>query len=355
MTKIGRPSWISIGPKQIKILITLVSVIAVLLFVIMFILLSERKENTGPVASADGSKGNQRESSPSKGNPKDQTSTGTAQTSLELIEVKGGTFMMGCSRGQSNCETDELPTRRVTLNSFFIAKTEVTVEQFSTFIVSTGYSTDADRLGKSIVWSPEGSKVRSNVNWECDVQGRRRGQSEMQHPVIHVSWNDAVAFCNWLSEKDGLQKAYTGSGSNIEVDLSANGYRLPTEAEWEFAARGGTRSSEYEYCGGNDLASVAWFKNNSGTNTNPVALKEPNELGLYDMSGNVWEWCWDIYAPYSSQEENNPKGGYAGAKRTLRGGSWSLPPAFNRVTNRDSYAPVMRNFNGGFRVARSGR
>ncbi len=198
------------------------------------------------------------------------------------------------------------------------------------------------------------------MNWRCDTKGNRRSDSEKLHPVIHVSWNDAVAFCNWLSEKEGLQKAYSGSGSSIRCDFNANGYRLPTEAEWEYAARGGNTSKGYKYSGSNDLDAVGWYGayNNDGNRTreegtSPVGKKQPNELGIYDMSGNVWEWCWDWKGEYSSSNQTDPRGPNSGSYRVLRGGSWSLNPEYCRVAPRDFSDPAYRSINVGFRLART--
>jgi formylglycine-generating enzyme required for sulfatase activity len=127
-----------------------------------------------------------------------------------------------------------------------------------------------------------------------------------------VSWYDAAEYCNRLSRKEGLRPAYSGSGTNISCDFTADDYRLPTEAEWEYAAKGGNKSGGYTYAGGNDPGSVACYKSNSGNKTQPVGGRPANELELYDMSGNVWEWCWDWYGSYGSASQTDPPGAVLG-------------------------------------------
>jgi sulfatase modifying factor 1 len=176
------------------------------------------------------------------------------------------------------------------------------------------------------------------------------------HPVHSVNWFDVLKWCNLKSELEGLTAVYTMSGAvfktgqpshtSISQNLSANGYRLPQEAEWEFAARGGNHTKGYTYAGSNDLNAVGWFSDNSvgapcdllsGRGTWPVGQKVSNELELYDMSGNVWEWCWD----------------QSGSSRRIRGGNWLLSADLCAVSNRNSVNPVNRHFNFGFRLARS--
>jgi formylglycine-generating enzyme required for sulfatase activity len=155
-----------------------------------------------------------------------------------------------------------------------------------------------------------------------------------KHPMVMVSWNDAVAYCNWLSD-----------------ELNGD-YRLPTEAEWEYAARGGKKNTSYIYAGSNDLDEVGWNQDNSGAQANSVMKKKPNELGLYDMSGNVWEWCRDWYEKeyYAKSPSTNPKGAATGSYRVLRGGGWYGPAAYCRVANRNYRTPDARFNDGGFRV-----
>ena len=159
------------------------------------------------------------------------------------------------------------------------------------------------------------------------------------YPIINVTHYDAVAYCNWLGEKFG------------------GDWRLPTEAEWEYAAKGGNKSYGYTYSGSNDLETVGWFANNAGGQTNSVGRKKPNELGIYDMSGNVREWCSDWYRAdyYVSSPSSNPRGPSSGSnvQRVVRGGGWGCGPAYCRVANRFSSSPVYRYAGNGFRVVLS--
>ncbi|MDX1908241.1 MAG: SUMF1/EgtB/PvdO family nonheme iron enzyme [Bacteroidia bacterium] len=187
-------------------------------------------------------------------------------------------------------------------------------------------------------------------------------------PVEKVSWYDAVTFCNCLSEACGLEAVYiinptqqdphnTSSFDYLKWAISwvpgAKGYRLPTEAEWEYAARGGKYNLGFEYSGGVDLDEVSWYADNSYGETHPTGLKAPNALGLYDLSGHVWEWCQDWYGSYPSEPQNNPGGPADGAGRVFRGGSWLLDPIYARVSNRINWHPDRRIHNLGFRLARS--
>jgi formylglycine-generating enzyme required for sulfatase activity len=168
-----------------------------------------------------------------------------------------------------------------------------------------------------------------------------------------VSWQEAVEYCNKRSVKEGLTPAYSGSGNEIRCNLSASGYRLPTEAEWEWAARGGGKDPlEYTYSGSNSADAVAWYDGNSGNTTHPVGAKRPNSLGLYDMSGNVWEWCWDWFGSYSGNAQTDPTGVASGSYRVLRGGGWYFSAGSPRSADRGGGTPTNRGVDLGFRVVR---
>ena len=151
------------------------------------------------------------------------------------------------------------------------------------------------------------------------------------YPMYYVNWEEAQEFCKKLSQ------------------LTGKTYVLPTEAQWEYAARGGVKSRGYKYSGSNTIGNVAWYSDNSSSSTHPVATKQPNELGLYDMSGNVWEWCSDWYGSYSSESQSNPTGPSTGSNRVLRGGSWCNSARNCRVSFRNYSYPSNRSFNDGFR------
>jgi len=220
-----------------------------------------------------------------------------AQINNDMVLVEGGSFTM------RNAKAD---IRFVTVDSFFISKKMVTVTQFSYFIAATGYKTNAEKDSGSFVFDSNKWELRGQVNWQCDEHGRRQSVTDNLNPVLHVSPEDAKQFCNWLSK------------------LTRKKFRLPTEAEWEYAARGGNKSKNFIYSGGNNIDEVAWYGGNSGGRVHPVALKKGNELGLYDMSGNAWEWCSDWYSEsyYDTSSVKNPTGPKKGEEKICRGGSY---------------------------------
>ena len=218
---------------------------------------------------------------------------------LKMRKVEGGTFYMGATSEQGSDALDnEKPVHTVTLEGFYMGETEITQAQ----------------------WYAVMGMNPSSFN---------KGDN---YPVENVSWNEAVLFCEMLSQKTGRN------------------YVLPTEAQWEYAARGGKYSKGTKYAGSNTINEVAWYTGNSNSTTHPVAQKEPNELGLYDMSGNVWEWCLDWYGSYSSSSATNPTGPSTGSYRVLRGGSCYFDAVYCRVSNRYNEGPNYRYYGYGFRV-----
>ena len=196
----------------------------------------------------------------------------------EMVLVEAGSFNMGSSDGYP----DERPIHAVTLTrSFYIGIYAVTYGEYARYC---------------------------ERRVECGVDHDDSGRAT--HPVSFVDWYDAVAYCNWLSKKAKLSPCYVEKGKLTECDFSANGYRLPTEAEWEYAAKGGLLSRGFVYSGSNDPDEVAWYDGNSGGEAHPVGQMKPNELGIYDMSGNRWEWCWDWYSEdyYASSPAVDPTG-----------------------------------------------
>lgn len=242
----------------------------------------------------------------------------------KFVLVEGGTFNMGTDK---YVETGETPQHSVTVKSFWLAKTEMTFDDYDKFC----YDTKRDTMGSA---------------------GWGRGKQ----PAIWVSWNDAIAYCNWLSGKEKLSKCYfiDSTGKVTYLD-TAKGYRLPTEAEWEFAARGGNKATGHFYAGSDDINEVAWYNANSGGKTHPVAQKAPNELGLYDMDGNVWEWLWDIFdaSYYRNSPANDPEGPATGPYRVMRGGAFYNNTNYARVFTRQNSYVVFRQNSVGFRIART--
>ena len=246
------------------------------------------------------------------------------------VLVEGGTFTMGDTWGGG--DSDERPTHKVTFTyDFYIGKYEVTFDEYDAFCNATGKSKASD-------------------------SGWGRGT----RPVINVTWWDAIDYCNWLSEKEKLPKAYDSDGNLLDKDgritidpSKVVGYRLPTEAEWEYAARGGNKSRGYQYAGSSTVGDVAWYDSNSGGKTQEVGKKAPNELGIYDMSGNVWEWCSDWYGNYPSVEAVNPTGLKSGSCSVLRGGACNCDAWDCRSAYRDwNYWPGS-SYIDGFRLLKT--
>ena len=273
--------------------------------------------------------------------------------------------------GSKDGGSDEKPVHSVTVSDFYISRYEVSVEEFAQFINATGYETDADKNGGSYKWNGEKWEKQAGTNWLYNAAWKKRPASDYDHPVIHVSWNDAINYCNWLSKQQNLQPVYTINGDKISANWNANGYRLPTEAEWEFAARSRGKSYKYAWGNGSPDGNVAdetakkeynnwtiWDDYNDGyVHTAPVNQFEQGNLGLFNMTGNVWEWCWDWYdSDYYNESKNatNPKGPNSGSYRVLHGGSWDGKPSLLRSANRNGLNPSGRGNYLGFRLSRAG-
>ena len=221
---------------------------------------------------------------------------------FKMVHVEGGTFMMGATEQDDEAWGDEKPQHKVMLDDYYIAETQVT-----------------QALWQAVMGN-------NPSNWKGD-----------NLPVETISWNDCQEFIKKLNQ------------------LTGRTFALPTEAQWEFAARGGNLSKDYKYAGSDNLDEVAWFEDNSNSQTHTVAQKKPNELGIFDMSGNVWEWCNDWFGInyYQSSPQHNPQGPTLGFIRVLRGGGWDDEAWRCRVSNRSNFLPGDRYDDFGMRLSLS--
>ena len=231
-------------------------------------------------------------------NSQDYTETSN-NLNIDMVAVQGGVFAMGCTSEQDHdCWEDENPVHQVSLGDFYMGKYEITQAQWKIVMGNNPSFFKGDDL-----------------------------------PVENVCWNDVQEFIRKLNVQTGKQ------------------YRLPTEAEWEYACRGGARSAHYKYSGSNTVDSVAWYWSNSDKKTCAVGAKSPNELGIYDMSGNVYEWCSDWFGSYNNEAKDNPTGSSSGFAHVARGGSWLDGAWYARVSYRYIGAPDYRDGSMGFRLA----
>ena len=224
--------------------------------------------------------------------------------SFTMVAVEGGTFTMGATIEQgTDAYNNEKPAHVVTLSNYSIGETEVT----------------------QALWLAVMGENPSYYTGDFS--------SDLNRPVEQVSWNACQQFISKLNQMTGKN------------------FRLPTEAEWEYAARGGSQCQGYKYAGANSISAVAWYASNANTQTHPVANKEPNELGLYDMSGNVWEWCQDWYGSYSSEAQTDPSGPASGSSRVIRGGCLLDNANECRVSSRSNSSPTITYVGLGLRLA----
>jgi formylglycine-generating enzyme required for sulfatase activity len=328
------------------------------------------------------------------------TASPFASKSSEMILIKGGEFMMGDVFGEGR--ENEKPVHRVTVSDFYLSSHEVTVAQFREFVEATGYVTSAEgpenlaemmrimqqigtaqsdeerrkladkalSYGGSAVWISDGQ--RFGFGWDAKATWKNAlFEQDDSHPAVNLSWVDAVHYCNWLSEREGLPAAYdpaTGGfldaeGKPTDDVTKVRGYRLPTEAEWEYAAREGGK--KVRFGNGSDIARAGELNYRANAEgipysepgeyrmkTTPVGSLAPNALGLYDMSGNAWEWVHDYYGPYSDADSVNPFCA-EGYRKVIRGGRWGGDASEIRNTRRDHFEAANRCNASGFRVARS--
>ena len=297
--------------------------------------------------------------------PSNETSTPAANEAkpeivnsigMKLVLIRAGNFRMGSPDSDKDAQAAEKPQHRVRIkNAFYLGKYEVTRGEFRKFVTATKYRTDAEKDGKG-GWGYTGKK---GAEFERKPEFTWRNASFEQtdaHPVVNVSWNDAVAFCQWLNKKEGKT------------------YRLPTEAEWEWSCRAGaierwsSGDKEDELKGSANipdaslkakLADANWAKNwdDGAPFTSAVGKYKANKFGLHDMHGNVWEWCSDSYDEryYANSPTNDPQGPETGSPRVCRGGSWHDGPVLCRSAFRGWDSPWVRRFYLGFRLALSSK
>ncbi len=272
--------------------------------------------------------------------------------SFKMIRVQGGTFTMGATSEQGSDAYDwEKPAHKVTLSTYYIGETEVTQELWKAVMGSNpsefkpketnaarcsydAFVADVQRLNAK---KPGSMHVPTRQEWDAAMVTT---SGSLKRPVENVSWEDCQEFIRRLNELTGKK------------------FRLPTEAEWEFAARGGTKSAGYKYSGSNDINTVAWYtvnaydkgKSSPDYGTHVVKTKKPNELGIYDMSGNVYEWCSDWYGDYTDAAQTNPKGASSGSDRVFRGGSWRGSARNCRSSYRYNDTPDDRGYYLGLRL-----
>jgi formylglycine-generating enzyme required for sulfatase activity len=270
-----------------------------------------------------------------------------------LIPVPGGAFSMGDVWGDGY--ENEIPVHEVVVNSFYMSSTEVTTKQFIEFLNDLGVG--ANGFWYHFLINMESQERAIGHNGSFYFIGSPYTSSELD-PVTHVTWWGAMEYCNWLSLSAMLTPCYTvESGDRVICDWNANGYRLPTEAEWEYAARSGGRDDQKWSGTGveSEIANYTWFRENSNNKTHPVGELEPNELGLYDMSGNVQEFCWDLWGSYTAENQNNPHGPEIGPGRVIKGGDYSTTPTLLRCSQRNGLNPIASGLGRGFRIARNGQ
>lgn len=251
-------------------------------------------------------------------------------TSMEFVSIKGGQYNRGDETGMGR--ENERPAHRVKVTDFFMGKYEVTVSQFSKFVEDTGHQTAPEKRG----WVYDIDAAMGTYTRKDGISWKNPGFKQKEnHPVVWVDWNDAVAYAAWLSGRSGQT------------------YDLPTEAQWEYAAKAAGSSRWAGTSDKAELPAFAWYAKNSGLVTHEVGTLDPNALGIHDLSGNVWEWCFDGYGGYryaaDTREDPIVR---TGTTRTIRGGSWRVGDLLVTTTYRNGYKPDYSHSSMGFRLVR---
>ena len=276
--------------------------------------LTERFNNAEEMKIALEGIGKTPQSTPAGGNTKKTVKITASSIKNEMLLISGSSFQMGSDFEKNN----EKPIHKVTVDSFYMSKYPVTNKEYKEY------------------------KPAHKSHWYG-----------ADYPVDTVNWYDAINYCNWLSDKEGYPRCYIINGNNTTLYSKRSGYRIPTEAEWEYACRAGTIT---EYYWGDDMdEDYCWYKENSAGHTHQAGQKKPNNWGLYDMSGNVWEWCWDWYDEnyYSKSPDYNPMGADKGSKHILRGGSWNNIAKICRSAERGAWPTHSGNNHISFRLVRT--
>ena len=274
------------------------------------------------------------------------------KVTMKLVQIPAGKFMMGSPETEKDRDKDEVQHEVTISKPFYMGVTHVTVDQFAAFVTDSGYKTDAEKDGWSVGFEVKDGKIIVEKMNGCSWRNPSFDQKG-DHPVVQVSWNDAKAFCDWLSKKSGKTVV------------------LPTEAQWEYACRAGTRTAYpwgddpddgrgWANCTDQSLKKklpnepdkVKFFSWDDGfVFTSPVGSFKANAFGLYDMNGNTIQWCQDLYGDYEKGAATDPTGADTGPHRVLRGGGWFYDPYYCRSAYRNWVAPVSRASINGFRVS----